>query len=755
MNRLFVVVVLAFGIGAVTAMVSVADAVWFRALPFGDAERLQELNAVRGDKKSGVAAGDFAALRKAKGIAESTLFTRGAANLIGVEGAESAFVERLAGDGLQIYGIAPLMGVLPVAGAREVVLSHRLWKRRYGSADDVVGRMLTVDGEAWRIAAVMPEGLSVVNRTDLWMPWVFGERDLKAHGEASSVLVVRLASGVSAEAVEAEVEALARAWQPERYAPLRLRLRGLEERLVGNVGSTIWMLLGAVGAVLLVACLNAGSLLVAEGMAREREMVVRMALGAGPWDLVRMVLGECARLAMAAAMLGASLAWGLVETVRWGYRDALGMPLPRMEAMRVDGTALGVCLVVTLGCVLLAGAGPALLAVRAFGMRGLRFAWGATVLQCALTVVLLAGGGLLLRSWQNLMAVDAGFAREGVLTARVPAEFKPNKRFGDAKDEAHYAAVLEAVRGIPGVRAAALTTMLPLGRVSAAVDFRPEGKAAVKGWPEYVASYGVTPDYLRVMGIPLRAGRWFDERDRLGNEAVVVINEVAARTFWPGENPVGKRVAGNVPVTVIGVVGAVRRGSLQDAPEEEVYRPFGQFLFGLHGTTLVARGLDAERLREVMRERFPNQPVADVRVMAAWVEESVERPRLYARLVGGFALLALLIAGAGIYAAFAQMAAMRRREIGIRVAVGATAGDVLALVGRTGAWMLGVGMALGVLGSWAVGDALRVLLFGVEAGDWGVLGAACGVFAVVGMAAMAWPAWRASRVDPAGVLRGD
>lgn len=375
-------------------------------------------------------------------------------------------------------------------------------------------------------------------------------------------------------------------------------------------------------------------------------------------------------------------------------------------------------------------------------------------------MVLLLGAGLLLRSLSRLIEQDPGYDRQGVLTARVPMPFDARKRFGSPAQYEHYRNVLDTVRAIPGVQSAAVTTVLPLGRVAAAVDFIPEGQAP--GRNPYVQAYGITPDYFRVMGIPLRAGRAFDERDTATAAPVVVINEATARRYWPGENPIGKRVKGNIAILVVGVVGSVRRGSMRESPKEEIYRPLSQFLFGLHGSTLVVRTLPgtvpatlAGPLRAVLAKTYPNFPVAEVRPMTEWIEESVAPVRLYALLLGGFSLQALLIASAGLYGLLAHTAAMRRREIGIRLAIGARPAQVVSLLLRRGLAIVAAGTAVGAAGGILAAGALRTQLYGVERSDGRTLLAVLSAFTAVALVAMLVPSLRASRTDPAGVLRED
>lgn len=453
---------------------------------------------------------------------------------------------------------------------------------------------------------------------------------------------------------------------------------------------------------------------------------------------------------------------------------SISLPLPRLDQASVDGTALAVALAAAVLCILLASVAPAVADMRvepaaAFGdgsrsasagRSTVRFGMAATMVQTALSVILLVGAGLLLRSLVQLIEQDPGYQREGVLTARIPMPFDVRQRYGGQAQYEHYRGVLETVRAMPGVRSAAVTTVLPLGRVAASVDFVPEGQPAPK--EPYVQAYGITPDYFRVMGIPLLAGRWFSDRDTVNATPVVVINEMTARHYWPGEDPVGKRVKGNIPVVVVGVVGGVRRGSMREPPNNEIYRPLPQFLFALHGSTLVLRTVPGvtpasltEPVRTTLIERFPNFPVAEVRPMTSWIEESVIGPRLYAVLLGGFAIQALLIASAGLYGLLAHTAALRRREMGIRLAIGARPSQVASLLLRYGLTIVLAGTAAGAGGGVLFADLLRTQLYGVQPTDAATVITVVLTFVAVAVVAMLLPALRASRTDPAHVLRAE
>jgi putative ABC transport system permease protein len=755
------ITVLVVGIAAGTAMFSVVNVVLLRPLAYRDPDRLFEIQTVSDTgREAGVLAGDFERLSANGAIASATLGTSGAVTLTGPEGAENVFSQRLAGDRLAVFGTIPVIGRFDEGGSA-VVISHRLWQRRYQGDPRVVGRVIALNGRPWTIAAVMPPRFQSNNPIfDLWMPWDFSKEDLGRGGNR----VVRLRDAVpldrAAEAFGSERAGAAR--------NLRLRLTSLRTRQIGTSGATLWVLLGAVGCLLLIACLNSGSLLLARALARRQETAVRAALGAGPGHLLRPVLAESA---VVAAIAGSALAWVVVRALPALLPERA--PMPRLDQVSIDGRALAVALAAAVVSVLVASMAPALAAIRirpaealgegsrssTGGRAARRFRAASVVLQTALSVILLAAAGLLLRSLLRMVDADTGYQREGVLTARIPMPYDLGFARGNETHDARYRAVLDAVRSIPGVRHAAVTTSLPLGRVSATISFFP-----VEGRPEpkeevHVQFQAVSPEYFRAMGIRLIAGRYLDERDTANAPPVLVINEVTAKKFWPGEDPVGRRAAGRQPVTVVGVVAGGRRGSMREPPEAEIYRPFPQFSFGLHGTTLVIRTAGpppeslADPVRRVLRDKFPNYPVAEVRSMEEVIADSVAAPRFQAVLLASFAALALLLAAAGLYALIAHGVAERRREIGIRVALGASPAGVAALFVSRGLGLVAAGLAAGVAAAIAATRLLRSQLYEVEPGD--PLTLVASVLLAVSVTAMLVPARRAARVDPAFALRAE
>ncbi|MCC6536603.1 MAG: ABC transporter permease [Bryobacterales bacterium] len=755
------VLVMALGIGSVTAMFSVVNAVLLRPLSFQEPDELYELRTERRGRagNSGVGSGDFDKLRALSGVTGATLAGTSAVTLTGAEGAENVNAQKLAGDGLALFGVQPALGALS-ADPRAAIIAHRLWQRRYRGDRGIVGRAITLNGEPWTIAAVMPERFMLPNRPELWMPWQMTAQDLQRRGESSSNLWMRVKSGATPTSVAAAAQAAVA--NPD----LHYRMVALRTRQLGDPGPTLWVLLGAVGLVLLIACLNAGNLLVARGLARREETAVRAALGAGRRQVLGPLIAECVALTAAAAVLGTALAWLLVRALPVLLPERT--PLPRLEQVSIDGLALAMAFAAGMVCIFFAGLAPAIAALRiqpatAFGDASrsatasratLRFGAFSAIVQMALSVMLLMGAGLLLRSLWQTIETDPGYRREGVLTAGIPMPYDIGARFGGDAQVAHYRNVLEAVRALPGVRLAAVTTVLPQGRVQASIDFGAEGARQM----DYVQAQAVSPDYFSVMGIPLRAGRAFDDRDTAGAGPVVIVSEATARKFWPGENPVGKRTAHKTPMTVIGVVGDVRNGSLREAAREQVYRALPQFLFALHGTALVVRTagppeLLAAPLRALLRERFPNHPVADVRTMAGVIDESVSPSRFFAALITGFAGLALLIAAVGLYGLLAQAVATRRREIGIRLAVGASPRQVAAAFLWRGIGLVAAGLILGALGSLAATRLLQAQLYQVQPGDPLTMAAVAAVLAAIALVAMALPAWRAARVDPVRALR--
>ena len=779
---LLVVVVLALGIGTTTAIFSVMNAVLLRPLNYPQQERLYEISGMSAKgEATQILPGAFEIIRqRGQTLERSTLIRVRNFTIVGEEGAESIVGQAFAGDGLRVFGTTPLLGRYFSPGATaEVVLSQGLWMRRYQRDEGVIGRSITLNNEAYTVVGVMPPGFESTHPLfEIWLPWRFSAEELAERRGRGFQMVVRREASASEERMSAELAALGQGFAsalPTEERTWKTISTQLKEHRVGKYRKTLWLLLGAVGFVLLIACLNTACLMLVRTLGQMKEVAVRLALGAPRSRVIHQFLMESMVLSLAGGLVGLLLAWG-------GTRAIINLSsaapiLPRIDQAGVDGRVLLFVLAVSLLAGLAFGIVPAWQVSRVSlqgalkesgrgfaGNRSSQFARGVAVsLQVALSLVLLSGAGLLLRTFVNLVHTDPGFHPEGVLTARVPVPTGTGNQTNSADT---YAGILGRARAIPGIQVVGLTTVLPLGPLFASTKMALEGRHTAPEQRETVQYRSVSPDYFGAMGIPMLQGRLFEEGDTENAPGAAIVNDVAARKYWPGENPLGKRVAtsfdGGQPqwVTVVGVVGGVRQFSLGSKPTEELYRPHTQHFWVGHNTMLVMRTngdprLVIEPLRRLLREEFPFQPVAEIRTMVEWVERSVTRPRFDMMLLGVFALIALTVAAMGVYGLIAYGVRQRRREIGIRMVMGATSRDVSRRVIGQGFRVVAPGLMLGIAGALALTRLLSAELYGVEPNDPLTLTVASALLLGTGLVACWGPARRATKVNPVETLHDE
>ena len=756
---------LALGIGATTTVFSAFRAVFLRPLPYTDPGRLVEITKPGPDgRASSTTLADVVFWRQFShsferigtyGFYKPMTLTGGAepANVVG------RVIEKDLFPTLQTH--AMLGRVFEPAdfedgNPRGILLSYKVWQQDFQEDRGVAGRRVTLDNDSYIVIGVMPEEFHYPSEfTNVWVANRDGAIDPRTTARG---VVARLKPGISAQAAQAELErmrpALAQQY-PEAKRNFRIQLDVLGERDAAKYHAAFLMLCGAAAMLVLIACLNVANLVIARSVAREGEFAVRSALGAARRRLIRQVMVESSVLAALGGSLGAMLSFaGNRALVAWlPARYAIA----RLSETRVDLMVLAFALGLTTLTAVLFGLGPAIVLSRRTDTRNAsRIRWrGALVVsEIALSLTLLIGAGLLIRSFVALSNVDPGFRRDHVLTMMVPASSQVTKdkpglirRLTD---------ILEHAANIPGVASAGLATAIPMGMVNVSLNI------SLPEYPgeEVQANYkAVSRDYFNAMGIPLKAGRMLNARDDANAPLVALVNEAFARRFWPGKSALGRRIGtGPNPATVVGVIADTHSYLLNLPPAPEFYCPIQQLLGPSIGAMLVARthgdpASIAAALRTAIHQAYPDQPVSDIKTMEARVADSLAEPRLYTVLLGIFAGVALVLTAVGIYGVISYAVSHRTREFGIRMALGARRSDVLRIVMRGGLALIAIGCAAGIGGAWALKRYIESLLFEVKTGDPTAFIAAPVALIFIAAAACYLPARRATSVDPNAALR--
>ena len=785
------VLTLALSIGANTAIFSVVQAVLLAPLPFRNPDRLAmvwEEASFLGFPQNTPAPANFIDWKKRNHVFEDMAALQGSLmNLTGDGPAEEVEIKEATSNFFPMLGVAPLVGrtFLPEedqAGSRKVVLlSQGLWVRRYNASPEIVGQRIQMNGESYEVAGVLPQGFDFPDRVDVWTPLRLSAERWRERSSHYLEVVARLRKGVTLERARADMSALARQLEQE-YPDTNKRIGAivipLHDQFVGKLRLGLIVLLAAVGGVLLIACANLANLLLARGAARQREIAVRIALGARRTRIVRQVLTETVLLSLAGGAAGGLLAeWTL------GFLTKL-VPLALAPTMtvRLNAPVLIFAVTVAVCAGILFGLAPALQistvsvaeTLKQAGrgsVRGMRSSLrhALVVAQVSVSVALLIGTGLMVQTLLHLNQVDPGFRADHVLCLRTSLPDSP--RYRQLKDRVEfYQGVLARVASIPGVLSAGYTTFLPLTNRGGTNGFVIEGKPRMA-----IGEYNdanirvVTPDYLRTIGVPLIGGRFISESDGPDAPPVALVNQTMARQFWPGENPLGGRFKlGDEESTgpwikIAGVVGDVRQMGLDVPARAEMYFPYAQpaASFGyLSPRDLAVRtGGDPLSIAPAVRRAIAavdrDEPVSHVQSMTALLDSEVASRRVQAELLGSFSMLALVLAALGIYAVLAYAVTQRTAEIGLRMALGARERDVLGAVMGQGARLVGVGIVLGLAGAWLFTRLMGSLLYGIAANDPGTFAGSVAVLLLVGLSACYFPARRAARVDPTLALRHD
>ena len=777
-----VAAVLALGIGANSAIFSVVNAVLLRPLPYRDPARLVRLDQTdpKGEAR-GLSPADMLLLTARVPAFENIAVSRWQnLTLTGPEGAENVFGGLVSPSAFAMLGTQPSLGRVfrddefAPAAADAVVLSARLWRRRFGSNRAVLGRALLMNGKPYTIVGVMPEDFVLDQRFELWTPWRFTAAETSDRG-ARTTCIARLRRGATPGQAKSQVLTVLQEIAPaDASKGWGVRVAPLAEQMTERVRGSLLVSLGAVAFVLLIACLNVANLLLSRATGRSREIAVRSALGAGRLRVVRQMLTESLLLALIGGFAGLLLgAWG-AHALPALFPDRI--PVPRLEQTRLDGEVFWFTLAISLAAGLVFGLVPALEATRGNlidglreGARGSGGGVGArvrnalVVAETALSLILLTGAGLMLRSFDRLMSVDPGFRADSALTLRVPM---PSSLTDKRQQPVYYERILDRLRLLPGVNAAGLISPLPLAGVDANGTFAVEGRPAPPGLRQLAKLRVVSTDYFRAIGMQVTRGRVFQATDGADAPAVAVITESLARRYFPGEDPIGRRITGNPNghgpyQTVIGVVKDVKNLDLAADFDPAVYRDFRQYFFAQFATTIVLRTQSGDPLRlaplaqREIRELTPDQPIGDVKAMRQVVADSVSQPRFYTLLLSIYAALALVLAATGLYGVLSYAVSRRKREIGIRMALGASAGSVFRLVLGQSLRLVSGGILLGLAGAWGLTRLIAGELYRTPPADPATFAVAAGVMLAVAAAATWIPARRAVQVDPAIALHAE
>jgi len=779
--------VLALGIGANTAIFSVVNSVVLRPLPYPDADRLVliwETDLKDGIKREGPSAPNFLDWKEqSQSFEEMALLEVGTGTVTG-EGSEPEQVTglRVTTNFLSMLGARTVLGrgFTAVEGAGQArypvaVLANGYWKRRFGSDPRIIGRTFTMNSEPYTVIGVLARDFYHPLPSDLYVPWPVAELRAKNRVDHDFGVIARLKPGVTIAGAQSELSTVARRIdaQTPRLAGWDVTVVGMKQALFEYIRPALLLLLGAVGLLLLLACVNVASLLLARVTGRSKEMGIRAALGARRGRLIAQILSESLLLSLAGGALGVCFAvWG-VDLLSAVLPNTLPMADAGAEIVRpaigVDARALAFALLISSGAALVFGLIPALHAAGAdvndalkSGGRasspslGRARVWSLLVAgEVALASMLLIGAGLAMKSFVNLQRVNPGIRPDHVLTFRM--RLPTDNLYKNYREQAaFYRRVLDRVEQIPGLQSAGLSDVLPLGQQNDREYFTIEKRPLPAG-QELVADFRrISPLYLRTMGIPLLRGRPLSDRDSHEAPPVILIDETLAHQYWPSENPIGRRMRlwGQFR-EVVGIVGQVHHYGLEKQPESTIYAPYEQMTdkaMALAVRTTMDTQAVVKAVKQAVWSVDPGQPVFQVRSMDDYLSLAATAPRISTVLLAVFAGISMLLAALGIHGVVSYGVAERTREFGIRMALGSTPGQVEALVIRGGIKTALIGLAAGMAGAAVLASALRTLFFGVAPLDPGVIAGVAALLLTVALIANYVPARRATRIDPMQAL---
>ena len=782
---LLAVAALALGIGANTAIFSVIDTLLLRPLPYANPDRIAvvwEHNIPRDRKNNVVSPGNFIHWQElnqsfSELAAVSMTFRT---TLTGAGDAVELPMQLVSGNFLRLLGVRPALGrdFTPqedAPGVGVVLISDRLWRKRFGADPAIVNRNITLNGRANLVAGVMAPGFSILDKNvDIWTTIGLPPAARTPRGRWTCV-IGRLKDGVTmaqahADMVRVHAELTKRF--PDSNSGWTANVVPLEQQLTGDVRPALWVMLAAVGFVLLIACANVGNLVLARATARQRELAVRAALGADRARLIRQMLAESLVLSLAGAAAGLGLAWWALVALRTSVAERL--PVARLEQVGINGSVLLFAAGIAVAAAIMFGIAPAFASAGArltdtlkdggrsgSAARGARIRSAFVVVEIALALILLVGAGLLLRSFVTLLRVDPGFDPARTMTVKVSI---PATKYPDAaRQQAFFNQLFERLDAIPGVIAAGGTSFLPMAGLGSATSFEVVGQPKpAPGQAPVTDVRVVTHDYFKAMSVPLIRGRGFDTRDDGANVRRVIINQALANKHFPGQDPIGRSLIvgwnDEGPDEIVGIVGDVRQLDLETEARATIYWPPGRFTYPFATVAIRTAGDPRSVVAaavSALHQLDPNVAAADVRTMEDVLDASVAQRRLTMLLLAAFAGLALVLAAVGIYGVIAYSVTQRTQEIGIRMALGAQRAAVMRMVVGQAMTLAAIGLAAGAVGAWLLTRLMQKLLYGVTPSDPVTFLAVSGGLALVAAFAASIPGLRATRVDPVVALRAE
>jgi len=780
-----VVAALALGIGANTAIFSIVNSILLRPLPYRDPGRLAMIwmdNRRMNVDQDIHSYANYVDYRDQNQVFESMAAYSGISlNLVGTGEPERILGAAATASLFEVLGVDPQRGRVFTANEEQIgqdrvaVLGYGLWQRRFGGDPNIVGQDILVSDVSRTVIGVMPPSFKYPHKdAEIWVPLAVDENRRNSRGSFAYYSIGRLKPGVSLEQARAEMSSIASNLESQYQSILEgfgVNLVPLHQQVTGKVRPALLVLLGTVGFVLLIACANVANLLLARAAGREREIAIRTALGASRIRLIRQLMTESALMGLAGGAAGLLIAkWGLSALIALSPED-----IPRLDQIGIDGRVLGFTVLVSLLTGLLFGLVPALQASKpdlneslkesgrssTAGVERRRVRSALVVLEVALSLVLLIGAGLMIKSFTQLQRIDLGFNPDRLVSMNI--QLSRTKYQGPLSAQ-FFRQLIERVEAMPGVESAGATTAIFIDALPNSTNFTVEGKPPVPAAEQIETPVdSVTPSFFQTMGIALLAGREFTEQDGLESQPVAVINDTFAKRFWPGEDPIGRRFkfgdsGSNAPwMTIVGVVGDMRRTGLDVDVRCETFLPYTQRRFIGFLSLVVRAKSDPRTIATAVRDQVwsidPGQPVSHIRTMDQLLDGMMAQRRLNMVLFALFGGVALVLSAVGVYGVISYSVTQRTHEIGIRMALGAGRADVLKLIVMNGMTLVFIGVAIGLIAAVALTRLMTTLLFGVSATDPATFAAISGILSVVALAACFVPALRAIKVDPMVALR--